>query len=187
LAEVVIVALAVGGVSAYVWSVIDQADSSGGAAAGSSNPPEAPAAASLPAPLSPRDALSRLRTWDLQSRLGTTARRVTAVAATAVGLALHGTRAIRARWARRAGRRFEREGRRIRFEETAELTLPTEPSLAGGAQVRRAAEDWADRPSRLLAALGLLLMIVVVGAVLAAAIFAVGELVSGAVGSGRGS
>jgi hypothetical protein len=173
LAEVVMVALALGGVSAYVWSVITQAESHPGPSAGGTGTP-------IPAPLRPRDLVHRLRAVDLRSRARTARRYASAVAATTAGLARTGTKMLRARWARRARRTFEWEGRRIRFEDAAELTTPA--NLASGPAAAAAAGGWRDRPSRLLAAVELVLLIAVVGAVLAAVAFGIGELVARAVG-----
>jgi hypothetical protein len=173
MAEVVIVALALGGVSAYVWSVISQAEGHPGPSAGPGGTP-------LPAPLRPWDLAQRLRSVDLRSRTRTARRYASAVAATTARLALTGTRMLRARWARRARHSFEWGGRRIRFEDTAELTVPAD--LTAGAAARPAADGWRDRPSRLVAALELILLIAVLGAVLAAVAFGIWELVARAVG-----
>jgi hypothetical protein len=173
MAEVVIVALTLGGVSAYVWSVITQAEGHPGPSAG-------PAGTPLPAPLRARDLVQRLRSVDLRSRTRTARRYASAVAVTTARLALTRTRMLRARWARRARHSFEWGSRRIRFEDTAELTAPSD--LTAGAAAPLVAGGWRDRPSRLLAALELVLLIVVVGVVLAAVAFGIGELVARAVG-----
>lgn len=185
MAEVVIVALAVGGVSAYVWSVIAQADANSGPSAGGPSPVDAPGTTSLPAPLRPRELWARLRTWDVRSFLRAALRQAATSAATAVVVARHGTEAVRARWARRARRSFEPNGRRIRFEDTAEPTGLAELPLGGGDPAT--ADAWQDRPSRLLAAVELMLLVVVVGAVVAAVMFGLGEMVARAVGDGGGS
>jgi hypothetical protein len=178
-AEVVLVMLALGGVSAYVWSVIVQADTRPGGSTESTGAGDGPATASLPPPLSPRDLIPRLRALDLPGKVGSAWRRSSAVVA---GVARGGAKAARARWARRVRRSFERGARRIRFEETAELTLPVElPMTSGSAPGHRSSEGWQERPSRLLAALELVLLIVVVGAIMAAVVFGLGELVARAV------
>jgi hypothetical protein len=183
-AEVILVMVALGGVSAYVWSVIVQADTRPGGSTGSSGAADGPVTASLPSPLSPRELIPRLRTLDLPGRIGSLWRRSSAVVA---GLARGGARAARAQWARRVRRPFERGARRIRFEETAKLTVPLDLHV-GSVPIpgHRSSQQWLERPSRLLAALELVLLIVVVGAIVAAVVVGLGELVANAVGSHTG-
>lgn len=79
----------------------------------------------------------------------------------------------------RVERELERGPRRLRFEDTAELTLPPRATGAAAAAV----EEWSERPSRLLSALQLALLILLVGGIVAASVLGVARLVVRMVGS----
>lgn len=134
---VLLVALALGGVCAYVWSAIVQEGATNGThTAGKAFAPRA---------------LTLLRR--------------------APGRFLD---ARRQRKEDRIERDLERGPRRLRFEDTAELTLP--PPRPGA--VTQPEQAWIERPSRLLSAIQLILLILLVGGAVAASILGVARIVA---------
>jgi hypothetical protein len=142
LAPVLLVGLALGGVCAYVWSAIVQAESADGARVAR-------------APLVPR-ALTFLR-----------------VAQARVRMLQQRRRAARIQKAADSG------PRRLRFEETAELTLPHSAPAPAEARVTQ----WNQRPSRMISAIQLVLLILVVGGAVALAALGFAQVVAHVVAS----
>jgi hypothetical protein len=92
-----------------------------------------------------------------------------------------GVRLLVARRRRREARaelELEAGPRRLRFEETAELTMP---SAALAATPRP--QTWEERPSRFLSAIQLVLLIALLGGAVAAATLGIARLVAQAVAS----
>ena len=141
MASVLLVGVALGGVCAYVWSAIVQAEGPG-------------SARSNGGAIAPRALLM---------------------------LKQAGVRLLVARRRRREARaelELEAGPRRLRFEETAELTMP---SAALAATPRP--QTWEERPSRFLSAIQLVLLIALLGGAVAAATLGIARLVAQAVAS----
>ena len=134
---VLLVALALAGVCAYVWSAIVQEDT-----------PDGTRAAGGPFALRALTLLRRAPGRWFEAR--------------------------RKRRDARIERDLERGPRRLRFEDTADLTLPS--VLPGTAA--EAVEDWSERPSRLLSAVQLALLILLVGGAVAVSVLGVARVVA---------
>jgi hypothetical protein len=141
-AGVLLVGLALGGVCAYVWSAILQAEAAEGARVART-------------PLGPR-ALTFLRLAQVRLRMAAQRKR-----------------------AARIDRAIESGPRRLRFEETAELTLPPSAPVTNDAPTVR----WSHRPSRMLSAVQLVLLILVVGGAVALATLGFAQVIAHLVAS----
>ncbi|HEX9235926.1 MAG TPA: hypothetical protein VF972_06575 [Actinomycetota bacterium] len=144
-----LVAVALGGLSAYVWSAIDRAEAQRGVAPSTGPGPEISGGAVRSGPFRGLG----VRMGDLHPLRRGRATLVRAVAAV-------GTMRSRSR-SDRTQRRSAR--RRIRFEETAVLTIPpAAEGLGGGGSM-----GWDPRPSRMVSAIQLVLLVLIVGAAVA--------------------
>jgi hypothetical protein len=82
--------------------------------------------------------------------------------------------ALRHRREVRMDRDLEIGSRKLRFEDTAELTLP--PAVPASAPTP--GEVWIDRPSRVLSAIQLALLILLLGGAVAATVLGIAQLVA---------
>jgi hypothetical protein len=136
-AGILLVGLALGGVCAYVWSAIVQAEAADGARVART-------------PLGPR-AVTFLRLAQVRLRMAGQRRR-----------------------AARIERAIEAGPRRVRFDETAELTLPPSALVTSDSP----AVHWSQRPSRMLSAVQLVLLILAVGGAVALAALGFAQLIT---------
>jgi hypothetical protein len=149
-----LVVVVLGGSCAFVWSLIVQAD---GAQHAALSRPRHMARRSFRSRAQPLAALSRRMVMTfaaMPARLGSVRE---------------------ARRRRRAERALDAAGpRQLQFDEIASFA----PLLEANAEIVEDREAWSDRPSRLVAALELVVLIVLVGGVLAAATLGTARVVA---------